>query len=147
MPTESPAKDPHAPSTSPHLVAWRILGLTFVALGILGAILPLLPSVVFFLLAAWAFGKGAPAWRQRLHDHPRYGPPLRQWADGGRVSRRGKRLAVSTMAASFLLSLAMLGPRASVAVVGVVLTVVGTWLWRRPEPGDGGEPPSPPRSG
>ena len=112
---------------------WRVLGLAFVGLGILGAILPLLPSVVFFLLAAWAFGKGAPAWRQRLHDHPRYGPPLRQWADGGRVSRRGKRLAVSAMAASFLLSLTTIGPGIPVAVVGVVLAVVGTWLWRRPE--------------
>ena len=109
------------------------------ALGILGALLPLLPSVVFFLLAAWAFGKGAPAWRQRLHDHPRYGPPLRQWADGGRVSRRGKRLATYAMAASFLLSLAMLGPRDSVAVAGIVLAAVGTWLWRRPEPVEGRE--------
>jgi hypothetical protein len=117
-----------------------------VGLGILGAILPLLPSVVFFLLAAWAFGKGAPAWRQRLHDHPRYGPPLRQWADGGRVSRRGKRLAVSAMAVSFLLTLGMVGPGAPVAVVGLVLVSVGAWLWRRPEPGGGG-PTTPPRSG
>ena len=112
---------------------WRVLGLAFVGLGILGAILPLLPSIVFFLLAAWAFGKGSPAWRQRLLDHPRYGPPLRQWADGGRVSRRAKRLAVSAMAASFLLSLMTIGPGIPVAVVGVVLAVVGTWLWRRPE--------------
>lgn len=116
------------------LLLWRVLGLAFVGLGILGAFLPLLPSVVFFLLAAWAFGKGAPAWRQRLHDHPRYGPPLRQWADGGRVSRRGKRLAVTAMALSFLLSLAILGPQRPVVVAGLVMAVVATWLWRRPEP-------------
>src|SRR5512137_2634675 len=102
------------------IVLWRILGLAFVGLGILGAFLPLLPSVVFFLLAAWAFGKGAPEWRQRLHDHPRYGPPLRQWADGGRVSRRGKRLAVTAMAVSFLVSLVVVGPSTPVAIAGVV---------------------------
>ena len=118
---------------SPRLLLWRVVGLAFVGLGILGAFLPLLPSVVFFLLAAWAFGKGAPAWRQRLHNHPRYGPPLRQWADGGRVSRRGKRLAVTAMALSFLLTLAILGPGAPVAITAVVMVAVGTWLWQRPE--------------
>lgn len=118
------------------IVLWRILGLAFVGLGILGAFLPLLPSVVFFLLAAWAFGKGAPEWRQRLHDHPRYGPPLRQWAEGGRVSRRAKRLAVTAMAVSLLVSLAVLGPSTPVAIAGVVMAAVATWLWRRPEPID-----------
>jgi uncharacterized protein len=116
------------------IVLWRILGLLFVGFGILGAFLPLLPSVVFFILAAWAFGKGAPEWRKRLHDHPRYGPPLRQWADGGRVSRRGKRLAVTAMAVSFLASLVVVGPSTPVAIAGVVMAAVGTWLWRRPEP-------------
>jgi hypothetical protein len=118
-----------------------------VGLGVLGAFLPLLPSVVFFLLAAWAFGKGAPEWRQRLHDHPRYGPPLRQWADGGKVSRRAKRLALSAMAVSFVLTLVMVGPGIPVAVVGIVLAAVGTWLWRRPEPEAGCVPSPPPRGG
>jgi hypothetical protein len=38
------------------------------------------------------------------------------------------------MAASFLATLAIVGPGVPVAIVGVTLAAVGTWLWRRPEP-------------
>ncbi len=124
---------PETPVTA-RLLAWRVLGVVLVGIGIANAFLPLLPTTIFLILGAWALGKGAPAWRARLLDHPRWGPPLRAWDDGGRVSRRGKRLAALGMAASFLATLAIVGPGVPVAIVGVTLAAVGTWLWRRPEP-------------
>ena len=45
-------------------LAWTILGCLGLALGALGAVLPLLPAFPFLLLAAFSFGKSS----QRLHS-------------------------------------------------------------------------------
>ena len=133
----APPSPPQTPPPDPspaRIWAWRALGLACVGIGIVNAFIPLLPSTVFLLTGAWAFSRGAPHWRERLMAHPRYGAPLRNWADGGRVSRRGKRLAAAGMAASVAVSLWLVGPTLPVLLVAAGLTGLATWLWRRPEP-------------
>jgi uncharacterized membrane protein YbaN (DUF454 family) len=134
-PTPPPQTPPPEP-TPPRVWGWRALGISSVGIGVVNAFIPLLPSTVFMLIGAWALGKGAPHWRERLVAHPRYGAPLRNWADGGRVSRRGKRLAAAGMAASVALSLWLFGPTLPVVAVAVGLAGLATWLWWRPEPRD-----------
>ena len=56
-------------------------GLLCVALGAIGAFLPVLPTVPFLLLAIFCFARSRPEWAERLYAHPRYGPALRQWRD------------------------------------------------------------------
>lgn len=111
-----------------------MLGVSSVSIGVINAFIPLLPSTVFLLIGAWAFSRGAPHWRERLMAHPRFGAPLRNWADGGRVSRRGKRLAAIGMAASVAISLWFYGPTVPVLAVAAGLVGLATWLWTRPEP-------------
>ena len=113
---------------------WRVLGVSSVSIGVINAFIPLLPSTVFRLIGAWAFSRGAPHWRERLMAHPRFGAPLRNWADGGRVSKRGKRLAAAGMAASVAISLWFYGPTVPVLAVAAGLTGLAAWLWTRPEP-------------
>jgi hypothetical protein len=113
-----------------------VLGLISVTVGIINAFIPLLPSTVFLLVGAWAFSRGAPHWRERLMAHPRVGAPLRNWEDGGRVSRRGKWLAAIGMAASVAISLWLFGPTVPVLAVAAGLAGLATWLWTRPEPRD-----------
>lgn len=133
--------DTPRPTAAPLRVwLWRGLGLLCVAIGIANAFIPLLPSTVFLLIGAWAFSRGAPHWRERLMAHPRFGAPLRNWADGGRVSHRGKRLAAAGMATSVAISLWLFGPTTPVLLVAAGLAALATWLWRRPEPRDGAPP-------
>ena len=118
-----------------HTAAWRVFGTASVAVGIVNAFIPLLPTTVFLLVGAWAWGRGAPEWRLRLLAHPRWGEPLRLWENGRQVSRRGKRMATVGMATSWVLSAVSIGPTTAVSAAGLGLAALLAWLWWRPEPG------------
>ena len=62
---------------------WRVLALLSLALAIAGAVLPVLPTVPFLLVAAAAAGRGWPQLEAWLLAHPRYGPPIRRWRERG----------------------------------------------------------------
>ena len=80
-------------------------GWVFVALGILGIFLPLLPTTPFLLLASTCFMRGSPRLSRWLHQHPRFGPVLQNWHRNGAVSATVKRRANITIVLSFLLSI------------------------------------------
>jgi uncharacterized membrane protein YbaN (DUF454 family) len=115
-------------------MAWRVLGSVSVGIGIVNAFLPLLPTTVFLLIGLWAWSKGAPEWHARLLDHPRYGPTLRHWREGRRITRRGKQAAAGGMALSYAMTAALAGFGPVSVGVGIGLAALGTWLWMRPEP-------------
>jgi len=116
------------------LFFWRILGFTSVGIGMINAFIPLMPTTVFLLVGAWALSKGSPEWRAKLIAHPRFGRALRDWEDGRRVSRRGKRLAALGMAVGWAIVVVWQGISPWTVGVGVLLAAIATWLWRRPEP-------------
>ena len=111
---------------------WLGGGLLAVGLGILGIALPLLPTVPFFLLAAFCFARSNPAWERRLLDHPRYGPPLREWRTRRAISRKAKLAALTAMAATIALSAALAGWPWVLAPI-LACAASGTWIWTRRE--------------
>ncbi len=113
-------------------IAYLSAGIVSVALGAIGAFLPLLPTVPFLILAAFCFARSNPVWEQRLLNHPRYGATLRAWREKGVVGRSAKWAATGAFMFSGVLGLTMLSLPWSLIPLGVGLTC-GTWLWRRPE--------------
>ncbi len=115
------------------ILLWRALALACVVLGVIGAVLPVLPTVPFLILAAWAGSRGWPQLETWLLEHPRHGAAIRRWRDHGAVPRRAKWLATTMM----LLSAAIvaLSPVATWVKVAVpaMMACVAVWLWRRPE--------------
>lgn len=129
-----PAPTP-LPTTYSGPARWLLLALAglCVALGVIGLFLPLLPTVPFLLLAAWAAARSSPRLEQWLYGHPRFGQALRDWREGGLVPRRAKWLATGMMAASGVILLVVLPQRwAALAAIGC-MACVALWLWRRPE--------------
>lgn len=111
---------------------WLAGGVFFVGLGTLGIFVPLLPTVVFYLLAAWCFSNSHPEWAERLYAHPRYGPHLIAWRDRRAISRRGKIAALSTMALSIAVVAFTAGGWWTLVPLSVMATI-GTWIWTRAE--------------
>jgi uncharacterized protein len=114
---------------------WLLLAYLCLALAVLGVLLPVLPTTPFVLVAAWAAARGS----RRLHDwlqaHRLFGPMIRDWQREGAVSRRAKQVALISMLVCALIMLRV-SPSLWLAAFGCgVMTVVGVWLWLRPEPG------------
>lgn len=114
-------------------VLWRSLAVVSVALGAIGMVLPVVPTVPFLIVAAWAASRGWPRLEIWLLEHPRYGLHIRRWREHGAVPRRAKWFASLMMlvsAASLALSPAGLWLKLAVPTV---MAIVALWLWRRPE--------------
>ena len=107
-------------------------GLLCVALGLIGAALPIMPTVPFLLLAAFCFARSNPAWEQRLLDHPRYGSGLRDWRARKAISRKAKVGALTAMSVGVGFTWITIGwPWVLVSVA--VLVISGSWIWTRNE--------------
>jgi uncharacterized protein len=112
------------------LLAWIAL-----ALGLIGVVLPGLPTTPFILLAAWAAARGSTRLHRWMRAHRLFGPMIRDWEAHGAVSRRAKWIASLTMLASAVIFF-LTAPKMWMAITGTgIMVVVGTWLWFRPEPG------------
>ena len=112
---------------------WRALALASLVLGMIGVILPGLPTVPFLLVAAWAGGRGWPALETWLLNHPRHGAPIRRWRERGAVPRRAKWAASAMMLVSAFVIAVSPAPLWLKWAVPAVMLVVATWLWLRPE--------------
>ena len=80
---------------------WLILGCAMLALGVIGAFLPVMPTTIFLILAVGCFSRSSPRLERWLLDSPTYGPSLRAWREQGAVSRKGKLYASLGMAVGY----------------------------------------------
>lgn len=114
--------------------AWWLLAYASLGLGLVGILVPGLPTVPFVLLSAYAAARGSERLHRRLLAHRHFGPVIRDWQLQGAVSRRAKSLATTMMAACAIVMF-LAAPRAWMAATGTgLMALVAAWLWRRPEP-------------
>lgn len=112
---------------------WLGFGWLCVGLAMVGAVLPLLPTVPFLLLAAFCFARSSPRVHKWLVEHPKFGPPIADWRKRGAIRRRVKWYATMSIAVGFAIPL-LLGVRPTVlAIQAAVLCCVMVFIWTRPE--------------
>ena len=105
------------------------------ALGFIGMFLPLLPTTVFWIAAAWLWLRGNPVLAQKVFAHPRFGQPIQAFLEHGVLSAKGKTYAVLGMTGSYLVFWWLVQPTWLLAsMVGGTLLVVAAWLLSRPQP-------------
>ena len=99
------------------LTRWLLagLGVGFVALGAVGAVVPGLPTTVFVLIAAWCFAKSCPMLERALLRNRLFAPAMR-WVDRSEpMPARVKGRAVAAMWAF--------------SIVGAGVIVLGGGVW------------------
>ncbi len=118
-----------------------VLGWAFVVLGVIGVVLPVLPTTPFMLLALWCFARSSQRFHDWLYHHRVFGPPLQKWERHRVIPAPAKFIACATMSAS-LIYIAFIRPVPGyVVAIAAVVMAYGAWFIltkpsRVPEKGD-----------
>lgn len=110
----------------------KITGLFFVGLAVIGAILPLMPTTVFLLIAATCFAKSSPYLYNKLLDNKTFGPLIYHWQQSRSIPIKAKVIALSTMALSVLWSCYMLDNLYLRLMVAILVLGPFIFLYRLP---------------
>lgn len=111
----------------------HIIGTIALVLGFIGVFLPVMPTVPFLLIAAWAFARSSPELRQKILDHPTYGHHVREWQERGAVSRLAKIWAIATMSFGVSVTLWIGLDYRIVAAQAAICAAIAIFLITRPE--------------
>ncbi|WP_299484089.1 YbaN family protein [uncultured Roseibium sp.] len=114
-------------------ITFKLLGAGCVGVGIVGAFLPLLPSTIFFILAAGCFARSSPALEARILNHPVFGPPVIAWREHGAITPKAKIVAVIGMTIGYLLFYWSASPNIWLAAVtAIFMFACATYVVSRP---------------
>ncbi len=107
-------------------------GLIAVGLGALGAVLPIMPTVPFLLVAVFCFARSNPKLEQKILDYPHWGPQVRDWNARRAIARPAKILAITAMTIGVGFTWYTLGyPYYLISIA--ILLIAGTWIATRNE--------------
>jgi len=113
-----------------HRWLWLLAGALSLLLGVIGIVVPLLPTTPFVLLAAACFSRGSARWERWLLAHRQFGPIVRDWREHRAVPLRAKQFATVMMvfgSAFAAWRLPMLN-----WLPALCCSIVALWLWRLP---------------
>lgn len=103
-------------------------GFIFLGLGIVGAVLPLLPTTPFILLAAACFARSSKRFHRWLLGNRTFGPLIERWERERTISRRAKLATLVTLAVTLsvsgLLATQTMWHRLILAATGVIVATI-----------------------
>ena len=117
----------------PLKILYFALGWISLALGAIGAFLPVLPTTPFVILAAYFFSKSSEKWHKWLRERPVFGPMIIDWETRGVIPKKAKIYASLMMALAFgstlIFAKVSFAIKCAVAAIGVGAAI---FIWTRP---------------
>ena len=86
-------------------IALIFVGWTCVVLGLIGIVLPVLPTTPFLLLAATCFAKSSKRFHHWLLNSPLFGPIIRDWQEKRYIKKKVKVWALFVIVVTFSISI------------------------------------------
>ena len=97
------------------------LGWLSVLLGAIGALLPVIPTTPFLILALACFSKSSPRFHRMLLNNKWFGPALTEWEQNKTINRQIKFRAMALVVISFTISIIILSGRTGLQLMLLVL--------------------------
>jgi uncharacterized protein len=83
---------------------WMVLGFIFIGFGIIGYITPMMPGLVFFLMATFCFAKGSRKFLRLLISNKYVGHQILDFKKGRGMTVETKLIAITMMLVSMFIS-------------------------------------------
>lgn len=112
---------------------WVTVGTIAVFCGVIGLFLPVIPTVPFLLLAAYAYANSSQTLYNWLLSNKTFGPMIRDWQEHGAISRRTKIIATLSLLGAVVLQLIVQIPFWVIGAEAAIFAIVLTFIWTRPE--------------
>lgn len=124
---------PSSPLSSSRAIRWLLwlAGSVALALGLIGVVLPGLPTTPFVLLAAACYAKASPRLHGWLLNHRFMGPMVRDWETHRSLTRRSKIVAQVSMVVMVGLSAWGLRERPVVLAIVLIAALIGVLVVAR----------------
>ena len=119
-----PVRDFRPRSSRPVRAVFAVLGTVFLALALVGIVVPVLPTTPFLLLAAACYARASARLYAWLLGQPTLGPIIERWRRSGSMAPGVKRRELIVVIVTFAVSIVLVGylpVRAGLAAFGAVL--------------------------
>ena len=114
-------------------LAFLVLGMLFMALGIAGIFLPVLPTTPFMLLAAACYARASTRFYNWLLNNPTFGPTILEWRRYHSIPYKVKWTAIALMWVTLGISIVFFVPWPALQVaLGVFGLLLGAYLYHIP---------------
>lgn len=104
-----------------------LLGFLCVAIGIIGIVVPGLPTTVFMIIAAWLFSISNPRFEKWLLGLPKIGPAIENFRNGLGMPLKAKIFAVSSIFIFTALATILLIANQLVKALIIFVAIFGIW--------------------
>lgn len=98
-------------------------GWFFVAMGIIGIFVPLMPTTIFFILAATAFARSSEKFYDWLIYHPRFGKFIKDYREKRGMPLKSKVIAVAMMFATIGSSAYFFTEKTYVRIILIIIAI------------------------
>jgi len=111
------------------LVRWIlfICGTILLGIGILGMFLPLLPTTIFFILAAWCYARSSEKFYHWLHHNKFFGKYLSNYRRGNGMSIISKAISLIILWAGISYSALFATSILYIRILLIVIAIGVTW--------------------
>ena len=111
------------------VLRWLFLigGFILVGIGVLGMFLPLLPTTIFFLLAAWCFARSSERFHYWLLNNRIFGRYLSNYRTKGGMTRGSKIFSIAFLLAGIAVSVFFLTDNLYIRILLAAIAIGVTW--------------------
>lgn len=107
--------------TRPYKLLFIGLGHLFLALGVVGIFLPIMPTTPFILLASASYARGSKKFHTLLRQHRYFGPIIANWEGERSIATRTKVTAIAMIAVGIGFSIYIMPPLLPAQLLLVVI--------------------------
>lgn len=108
------------------LKRYLLISVAFISilLGLIGIVLPLLPTTPFFILALACFARSSNRFHQQLLASPYIGPLLADWERDKKIDKQRKKKILLTVVVSFMVSILLLADHLYLQLLLIVIMFI-----------------------